>query len=269
MVGSVRCAMFGVKQYTEHRTSHTEHRTPNISHMPDTMQVCLNGHVITDRLRGDPESSRFHCERCGALTLACCPTCGTELPGAGDVLGLLPIGACPAPRYCPKCGVAFPWVRKPSTGFEPVAALETFLRRVPLVIRQLRWRQGDKAPFRVEDERDLEDMLRSLLPLRFDGVLLESRTPAYSPGNRTDLLIAQEEIAVVAKWARKALEEPEIVRQCAEDVAYYRKRGSIRRLVVFVYDPEGSIRDCQKLENLGSDLADDLEFRCIVGGTKN
>jgi REase_DpnII-MboI/Uncharacterized protein conserved in bacteria (DUF2321) len=234
--------------------------------MNDNMQVCLNGHVITGRLHGDPESSRYHCERCGALTLNCCPTCGTELPGAGDVLGLVPVGAWPAPRYCPKCGAAFPWVRKPLTGFEPLAALETFLLRMHLVIRQLRWRQGNESPFRIDDEHDLEDLLRSLLPLRFDDVRLEGRTPAYSPGNRTDLLISEEKIAVIAKWARKILDEPELVRQCAEDVAYYRKRGGMRRLVVYVYDPDGSIRDCQTLENLCSGLADDLDVRCVVGG---
>jgi REase_DpnII-MboI/Uncharacterized protein conserved in bacteria (DUF2321) len=232
----------------------------------DTMQVCLNGHVVTDRLRGDPESGRFHCDRCGALTLNCCPTCGTELPGAGDVLDLVPIGAWPAPRYCPKCGVAFPWVRMPRAGFEPLTVLETFLRRLSLVIRQLRWRQGDKPPFRLDDERDLEDLLRSLLPLRFDDVRLESRTPAYSPGNRSDLLVAQEKIAVVAKWARKALDEPELVRQCREDVAYYCNRGSLRRLVVYVYDPDGLFRDCRRLENLGSEFADDFDVRCIVSG---
>ena len=46
----------------------------------------------------------------------------------------------------------------------PLALLEELLRRLPRVIRQLRTRQGDRPPLRVEDERDLEDLLRALLP---------------------------------------------------------------------------------------------------------
>ena len=56
----------------------------------DVMQVCLNGHVITDRLRGRPEHALSRCDRCGAPTLYRCPTCGRELPGARGVPGLEP-----------------------------------------------------------------------------------------------------------------------------------------------------------------------------------
>jgi REase_DpnII-MboI/Uncharacterized protein conserved in bacteria (DUF2321) len=235
--------------------------------MPDTMQVCVNGHVVTDRLRGDPESGRFHCQRCGALTLSSCPTCGTEFPGAGDVLDLAPIGEWPPPRYCPQCGVAFPWVDKPHKSFDPLVTLKTLLGRVPLVIRQLRWRQGDKPAFRVDDERDLEDLLRCLLPLQFDDVRLEGRTPSYSAGNRTDVMLAREKIAVAAKLVRKALEEKELSRQCQEDAAYYRERGGVRSLVVFVYDPEGVVRDLPMLESVAGEDAEGLEVRCVRAGS--
>src|ERR1700722_9412525 len=89
----------------------------------DVMQVCRNGHVITDRLRGDPESGRSHCDRCGAATLDRCLTCGEQLPGAVEVPGLAPIGAWPTPRYCLVCGAPFPWVRRPHVAPEPRAIL--------------------------------------------------------------------------------------------------------------------------------------------------
>ncbi len=78
----------------------------------DVMQVCRNGHVITDRLHSCPESGLAHCDRCGAATLDHCLTCGRELPGAIAVPGLQPIGVRQPPCYCPTCGVAFPWTAR-------------------------------------------------------------------------------------------------------------------------------------------------------------
>src|SRR5262249_46736961 len=124
----------------------------------DTMQVCRNGHVITDLLRTCPERGLSHCDRCGAPTLDSCPTCGAQLPGAVPVPGLVPVGRVQPPEFCSACGAALPWAERPSQGPapDPLAVLENLLRRLPLTIRQLRNRHGDRPPFRVEDERDLE-----------------------------------------------------------------------------------------------------------------
>ena len=169
----------------------------------DVMQVCLNGHVITDLAGAHPDRRRTACDRCGAATIDRCPTCGTGLPGAVSVPGLAPVGTRRPPRCCSVCGAAMPWVRQsgPAAG-DPTAPLERLLRRLPRVIRQLRWRQGDRPPFRVEDERDLEDLLRALLPLHFDDVRPEGRTPRYAAGVRTDFRLAPERIAVAVKVAR-------------------------------------------------------------------
>src|SRR5258708_1192437 len=127
---------------------------------PDVMQVCHNGHVITDLLHTCPERSVSHCERCGAPTIERCPTCGQEILGAVHVPGMVPVGEREAPKHCGGCGAAFPWTPRatgPVVHDAPVAVLERMLRRMPKVIRQLRVRQGDRPPFRVSDERDLED----------------------------------------------------------------------------------------------------------------
>jgi hypothetical protein len=237
---------------------------PDTASVPEVMQVCRNGHVITDRLRSDPESGRTHCDRCGAATLDRCLTCGQELPGAVCVPGMMTVGAWPAPRYCPTCGAAMPWVRRPRSAPEPLAQLDTLLHRLPLVIRQLRWRQGDQPPYRVDDERDLEDLLRAMLALHFDDVRLESRTPHYSSVTRTDLLLAAQGIALTVKYARAGLREPQLAEQWQEDIAYYRQRGSCRKLVGYIYDPEGLVRDRQMLEAVRCELGDEGEVRCIV-----
>jgi hypothetical protein len=234
--------------------------SPTETIVQDVMQVCRNGHVITDLLRTFPERAVTHCDRCGAVTMECCPTCGHELPGAIVVPGLHPVGARPAPHYCERCGAAFPWTRqRHPPKRESLTILENLLRRLPHVTRQLRVRHGNRPPFRVTDERDLEDLLRSLLPLHFDDIRPECRTPGYATGTRTDFLLAPESIALTIKWA-----QPRILEHVPEDVAYYQRERKCRTLVVFVYDPESSLREpC--LPQRCSENGEELEVRCVIG----
>ncbi len=231
----------------------------------DVMQVCRNGHVITDQLRSRPESGLSHCHRCGAATIDHCETCGREVPGALAAAGLRPVGARQPPHYCPTCGAAFPWTKRqrpPRT--EPLAVLENVLRRLPRVIRQLRVRHGDRPPFRVLDEIDLEDLLRALLPLHFDEVRPEGRTPRYSAGTRTDFLLHEGRLALTIKFPRPDARTPSLIEQIREDALYYRQERKCRTLVIFVYDPEGALREPIVPEEGSADSSVELEVRCVV-----
>jgi hypothetical protein len=216
----------------------------------DTMQVCANGHVITDLLHSHPEQARDHCDRCGAATLERCRTCGRELPGAIPVPGLEPVGLRQPPQHCPTCGASFPWTHQRLGPRYPdsFAILEGLLRRLPRVARQLRWRFGDRPAFRVQDEHDLEDLLRALLPLHFEDVRPQCRTPRYDPGTRTDFLLVPEGFAVTAKFVTAGLTERELTAQLDEDIVWYEKLPGCRCLVGFVYDPEQRLYEPQRLE---------------------
>jgi hypothetical protein len=227
----------------------------------DVMQVCRNGHVITDLLRSHPEQARTHCDRCGAVTIDHCPTCGHELSGAFVVPGLQPVGVHPAPSYCSACGAAFPWTKqKRPPKRESLLILENLLCRLTRVIRQLRVRHGDRPPFRVIDERDLEDLMRALLPLHFEDIRPECRTPSYSACTRTDYLLAPEGIALTLKMA-----QPRVLEQVVEDASYYRLERKSRTLVVFVYDPEASLREPCLPTTAGAENGEEPEVRCVVG----
>jgi hypothetical protein len=229
----------------------------------DVMQVCLSGHVITDRLRGRPEHALSRCDRCGAPTLHACPTCGRELPGARAVPGLEPIGKLRAPPHCPLCGAAFPWAPRPARPPEVLAALDRLLRRLPRAVRQLRVRHGGRPAFRVEDEYDLADLLRALLPLSFDDVRPEGRTPSYAAGTRTDFVLAAEQTVVTAKRVSTAADEPGLAAQVAEDAGYYERRGGVQRLVVLIHDPERHLPEPARFES-ACRRDDDLMVRCVV-----
>jgi hypothetical protein len=228
------------------------------------MQVCRNGHVITDLLHSSPERGLTHCDRCGATTIDRCETCGRELPGAIAVPGLRPLGARRPPLYCGACGAAFPWTqRRRGAASAPLAGLETLLQRLPRVVRQLRVRHDDRPPFRVVDEKDLEDLLRALLPLHFDAIRPQSRTPRYSGSTRTDFLLAPERMAVTVKIARPDVREPQLAEQLREDAAYYRAQRNCDALVCYAHDPAGVLREPLFLANGAAE--DGLEVRCVVG----
>ena len=226
----------------------------------DVMQVCRNGHVITDLLRTWPERALTHCDRCGAVTMERCETCGHELPGAFVVPGLQPVGTRAAPHYCSVCGAAFPWTRqRRPPKRESLTLLDNLLRRLPRVIRQLRVRHGDRPPFRVADERDLEDLLRSLLPLHFEDIRPECRTPSYGAVTRTDFLLAPQGIALTIKLAT-----PRILEQVPEDASYYRRERKCRTLVVFVYDPEAALREPCLPPAVRAEDGEEPEVRCVI-----
>jgi hypothetical protein len=237
--------------------------TANHDPVQDVMQACRNGHVITDLLRTCPERALTHCDRCGADTIDCCPTCGQELPGAFVVPGLQPVGSRQRPQYCAACGVAFPWTERVTpAGPGALAELESLLSRLPFVIRQLRVRHGERLPFRVEDKWDLEDLLRALLPLRFDDIRPHCRTPRYAAATRTDFLLAREGIAVLAKLGA----EPRLAEQLREDAAYYRAEGGCRTLVAYIHDPEGLLREPPVVSGRAGRPEEGPEVRCVIGG---
>jgi len=231
----------------------------------DVMQVCRNGHVVTNQMRTCPEQSRSHCERCGCNTLHACSTCGQELAGAIVVPGLQPVGAPRPPQFCSMCGAAFPWQSRPGQAKATAASiLETFLRRLPLAIRQFRGRWSTRPPFCMEDEHDVEDLVRSLLPLFFDNVRLRSRTPAYAPDTRTDFLLYQEKIALTLKRTSAGQAQSFLETQLQEDRAYYRNISDCRTLWVYVNDPQTHLQDPRILETIWSQGEDGPPMRCVI-----
>lgn len=76
----------------------------------DQMQVCLNGHYITDRALRSPEFRRKFCNTCGAATIDSCPACHHPIRGDYIAAGVLILGyTTPVPSYCDNCGAVYPW----------------------------------------------------------------------------------------------------------------------------------------------------------------
>jgi len=76
----------------------------------DVMQVCLNGHKITDKYLSSPQFRQSKCDQCGEDTIHECPECGTPLRGEYLVDGVIDMTPGPDPKeYCHECGTSYPW----------------------------------------------------------------------------------------------------------------------------------------------------------------
>src|SRR5687767_4049207 len=86
---------------------------------------------------------------CSAKTIYQCPSCSAEIKGDYHVRGMVVWSSeTPVPRFCDNCGKGFPWADKintdPVTKLDPAASVERICKRIPLVIRQLRWRHDNR-----------------------------------------------------------------------------------------------------------------------------
>ena len=104
----------------------------------DAALVCINGHIVNDRMHSAPARNADHCPVCSADTVSHCPGCREPLTGAllsaapdGSAAGVLQLTRIP--RFCTACGRPFPWTERTLSAARAVirelAALEPHVRR--------------------------------------------------------------------------------------------------------------------------------------------
>tara|TARA_B100001996_G_C18587125_1_gene564614 strand:+ start:265 stop:786 length:522 start_codon:yes stop_codon:yes gene_type:complete len=85
-------------------------------------QVCINGHIVTDRAANNDKLIQQYCETCGNEVTTSCQHCKTKIRGREEFFrhtvsigsshqGVKELSLCyEKPSYCHSCGKAFPWV---------------------------------------------------------------------------------------------------------------------------------------------------------------
>jgi hypothetical protein len=113
----------------------------------------------------------------------------------------------------------------------------------------LRKRRKGKTSYLVEDEYDVQDLLRALLKLDFDDVLAEEWTPSYAgAGSKIDFVLRREGILVEVKYGPN-LTEKQIGEQLIVDIAKYEEYPNVNVVVCFVYDPDRVIGNPRGIES--------------------
>lgn len=117
------------------------------------------------------------------------------------------------------------------------------------VQRQLRSRHSDRPTLEITDEYDVQDLLHALLKLVTDDIRAEEWTPSYAGGcSRMDFLLKDEQTVIETKITRKSLTGKQIGEELIIDIARYKTHPNWKKLICFVYDPEGKISNPAGLE---------------------
>lgn len=120
--------------------------------------------------------------------------------------------------------------------------LERIFQKFHRVARQLRNRHNGRPTLDVNDEYDVQDLLHALLKMYFDDVRPEEWTPSYAGKSaRMDFLLKNEEIIIEVKRTRESLGDKELGDQLIIDIDRYKVHPNCKKLICFVYDPEGRI----------------------------
>jgi hypothetical protein len=132
-------------------------------------------------------------------------------------------------------------------------------------VRQIRSRHNSRPTIDVKDEYDVQDFLHSIFRLFFNDIRPEEYTPSYAGSSaRMDFLLKNEHIVIEVKKTRDSLKDKEIGNELIEDIARYKSHHDCKKLICFVYDPEGLISNPTSLSNDLSNVESDFEVMVII-----
>jgi hypothetical protein len=137
--------------------------------------------------------------------------------------------------------------------------------RLHAVACQLRLRNDARPTIEIQDDLDVQDLLRALLKMEFDDVGVEEWTPSYA-GNTAlpALLLNGEHVTVVAKKTRPGLTTKELAERIAADAAFHAAHRQPGTLFCFVYDPEGRVGSPKQLETELADVGNGYTVEVLV-----
>ena len=131
-----------------------------------------------------------------------------------------------------------------------------------LVASELQSRHEKRSTLAVNDEYDVQDLLRALLRQHFDDMRREEPVPSFAGrAPRMDLLLKAQKIAVEVKMTRDGHRDREIGDELLQDVARYKSHADCSALVCFIYDPRGLLKNPH---GLASDVEKQSDSRLTV-----
>jgi hypothetical protein len=163
-----------------------------------------------------------------------------------------------------------PWVKpkqseKTPPSIETSLNLEKLLRRFHNIARQLKHRHEDRSTIIIKDEYDVQDLLHGLLRGLYDDVRTEEYCPSYAgSSSRMDFLLKQERVVIETKMTNEKVKDKQIGEQLIIDIKKYQKHPDCKRLICFVYDPGGYLKNPTSLEADLSGVHETMEVKIIV-----
>lgn len=136
--------------------------------------------------------------------------------------------------------------------------IEKLLTRFHSVAQQLTKRHSHRDSLWINDEYDVQDLLRALLRIDFDDIRPEEWTPSYAGGSaRMDFLLKKERVVIEVKKTRENLRDREVGEELIIDIAKYKEHPNCRTLICFIYDRDQYINNPVGLKRDQESLATD------------
>lgn len=134
------------------------------------------------------------------------------------------------------------------------------------VATKLKERYDERDTLIIEDEYDVQDLLRCLLILFFSDVRTEEWTPSWaSSSSRMDFLLKEENIVIETKKTAKNRKEKKISEELIIDITKYKGHKNCKTLICFIYDPDNIIRNRGGfIKDLESMPTEDIKVKIIV-----
>lgn len=138
----------------------------------------------------------------------------------------------------------------PSSSGTAISEITRICDRFSLVVHQLKKRYDGRSSIAINDEYDVQDLLKALLNIQFDDIRPEEPTPSnVGKSSRMDILLKRERIAIETKMPRKGLNTKKLDEELIIDIGRYPSHPDCNTLVCFVYDPEMRIQNPRGLED--------------------
>jgi hypothetical protein len=152
-----------------------------------------------------------------------------------------------------------------TSGGDALAIVDNICCCFHLVVKRLGDRYDNRPTLEVKDEYDVQDLLNAILYLHFRDIRREEWIPSYAGKNaRADFLLKEESTIIETKMARENLRDSQLHDQLIVDIEHYKAHPHCERLVCFVYDPHGLIRNPKGIENDLNRQESDFEVRVKI-----
>ena len=124
------------------------------------------------------------------------------------------------------------------------AAIERMLDRFPDVVASINRRHAGRESFAINDEYDVQDLLRSICLAYFDDVRVEEAVPGFAGKNsRVDIFLKDEARFIEVKMTRDGLRDKKLGEELSIDIPQYREHQGCKRLFCFIYGPGRLVRN--------------------------
>lgn len=124
---------------------------------------------------------------------------------------------------------------------EELIRIFTHFRKIAV---ELSHRHDGRDSLRIQDEYDVQDLLRALLALYFDDIRPEEWTPSYAGSPvRIDFLIPEIEAVIEVKKTRPTMSDKTLSEELIIDIEKYQVHPTCKKIYCFVYDPDMILRN--------------------------